>query len=119
MARTEIAAQVLGGSLDYTGDTLTWEAADSSNGNDTASTGRELILVRNDDAGASLVTIVSAPDHLGRTKDCSLSVAASAYASFGPYPVTGWSSAGRLEFDAANDNVMVAVVRLPSSWTGK
>jgi len=119
MARTEIAAQELPGGYDYDGANLTWTAADVANGNDTPCTGREIILVRNDDAGGSLVTIVSAADALGRTKDCEKTVAASEYAQFGPFPVTGWSSGGRLEFDGANANVMFAVLRLPSSWAGR
>lgn len=68
-------------------------AADPSNGNSFALTGREVLLVFNSDvAAAHTVTFTSAPDPQGRTSDItSYSVASGAYAIFSYRGgVNGW-----------------------------
>jgi hypothetical protein len=116
---TAITAIDAGGALDYSGVALTWTAADASNGNEVVCTGREIILVRNDDASAHDVTVTSVEDSYGRTKDQTANVAASEYHIFGPFPRDGWETGGVLSFSTDNASVYFAVLRLPSSWTGK
>jgi len=119
MARTEVTAIDLGGQLDYDGDVLTWSACDNVNGNFVTHTGREIILVRNDNVGTQSFTVVSVEDAMLRTKDATKTVGIGAYHTFGPYPIKGWDSAGTLEFDAGAADVYVCVLRLPSSWAGR
>lgn len=72
---------------------FTLAAADPSNGNSFALTGREVLLVFNSDvAAAHTVTFTSAPDPQGRTSDItSYSVASGAYAIFSYRGgVNGW-----------------------------
>ena len=120
MARTEVTAIDLGGQLDYDGDSLTWTACDNVNGNYCSHTGREIILVRNDNVATQDFTVVSQEDDMGRTKDATdAAVGIGAYKAFGPYPIKGWSNAGALEFDGGAADVYVCVIRLPSSWAGR
>ena len=94
--------------------TLTWTAADNVNGNEFTWTGKEILLVRNDDVGAQLVTIDSVPDPYTREGDQTQSVPAGAYRIFGsPFPSTGWLQAdGKIYVDAASANVMLAVITI-------
>jgi hypothetical protein len=120
MARTELTVIDLPGALDIDGTVLTWTAADQTNKNFAVITGREILLIRNDNVGVQTVTVHSAPDHLSREGDLVFTdIAASAYAIGGPFPVYGWANAGQLDIDAAAADVMLCVVRLPSSWAGK
>lgn len=54
------------GAIAANGADFTWEVGDNVNGNDFTPTGEELLLVRNDDAGAQTVTITTAPDKFAR-----------------------------------------------------
>ena len=73
-----------------------------------------ILLVRNDDVGAQLVTIDSVPDPYTREGDQTQSVPAGAYRIFGsPFPSTGWLQAdGKIYVDAASANVMLAVITI-------
>jgi hypothetical protein len=97
------------------GVTLTFTAADTSNGNKVALTGKELILVQNSGASAYTVTVTSAPDSLGRTKDIvAESIAAGVIKAFGVPQVEGWRQTdGTLSLDANNAAIKFAVIRLP------
>jgi hypothetical protein len=82
-------------------------------------TGREAILVRNDNGGAQTVTIESSADPKGRTGNITTySVGAGEYAVFPPFPVTGWrqitgGNTGYLVLSASAADVYFAILRLP------
>lgn len=120
MARTALTPQSLPGStpsLPLAADSadITWTAADNVNGNDVPHTGREIVLVRNDNVGAQTVTITSVADPYNRTGDITTySVGIGEYAAFGPFDVAGWKQAdGKLYLDASAADVFFAVLRLP------
>lgn len=94
-----------------------WEAGDVANNNQFASTGKELILVRNDDVGAQTFTIVSIADpQLKRTGDVTdYSVGAGEYAIFGPVEAKGWRQTdGNVYINPSDANLFFAIIRLPS-----
>ncbi len=94
-----------------------WTAAGASfaDGFQFAHTGKEILLVRNDNAGAQTVTIDSVPDAKNREGDITAySVGAGEYAAFPPFPVEGWrQSNGMLKGAASAADVYLAVLRLP------
>lgn len=97
------------------GVTVTFTAADIVNDNDFVLTGKELILVQNADAAPQTVTITSAPDALGRTKDIAAeSIAAGAFKCFGVPQIEGWrQSDGKLYLEASDADVKFCILRLP------
>jgi hypothetical protein len=95
---------------------LVWTAADVANGNSVALTGKELILAKNSHASlAYTVTVASAADGLGRTKDITTdSIVAGDIHHYGVPQLDGWRQAGGvLWLNASNASVLFAVVRLP------
>ncbi|HQY30520.1 MAG TPA: hypothetical protein PK691_04510 [Thermomicrobiales bacterium] len=118
MARTTINAIVATSPLTsatYVGVAAASTAADTSNLNQTPSTGKELLHVRNSGGSAYTVTVTSAVDSLGRTKDVAAdSIAAGASAIYGPFPVEGWKQTdGFLYFQGSNAALLFTVIRLP------
>jgi len=95
---------------------FTWTAADAANKEEVTLTGREIILIRNDDAGAQTVTFDSVVDDKNRKGDITdYSVGAGKYAHFGPFPKDGWAQTdGTLHFEASDANIHIAVIKLPS-----
>ena len=79
-------------------------------------TGRELLLVRNANAGAQTVTISSVPDSHQRTGDITAySLAAGEIAAFFLHRTEGWrQSDGKLYIAASAADVEFAVIRLPA-----
>lgn len=114
MATTVIVKTTLPGPYDTDGVTPTWQAGDNVNGNHFLSTGKEILLVRNDDAGPQTVTVTSAPDPQGRTGDISAdSVAAGAYAAYQKFPVSGWrNAAGEIVVTVSDAAVFLAVLQI-------
>jgi hypothetical protein len=104
---------VLANGLDFT-----FAAADSVNGNAFICAGRELLLVRNAHAtDAATVTIASAPDPYGRTKDiATYSLAAGEFAAFWIGKTTGWrQSDGKVHLDVAGPGtIRFAILRIPN-----
>lgn len=95
---------------------LAWQAADVANGNYFVGTGRELLLVRNGDAGAQTFTITSAPDPYKRTGNITAySLGASEMAHFWlGGNLVGWYQAGnQVYLDASDADVAYAVIRIP------
>lgn len=119
MARTVITPQSVPGSYPGTiaanGANFTWAAADVTNKNQFISTGRELLLVKNDDAGVQTITINSVQDPYKRTGDISsYSLGTLIFAVFGPFPVLGWmQSDSNIYLEASSANVKFAVLKLP------
>lgn len=89
---------------------------DFGDGAGFALTGRELLLVRNDNVGAQTVTISSVPDEKRRKGDITTySIDPGEYAVFGPFLVDGWvQSDGQLYIAASATDVAFAVLRLPA-----
>ena len=94
---------------------LTWTAADATNKNAFVFTGREILLVRNDNAGEQTVTIQSVACEHARTGNLSKAIAASAYAVFPLFSNgEGWRQTdGKIYVDAASADVKFCVLRIP------
>lgn len=79
-----------------------------------ASGGKQLLLVRNDNAGAQTVTIESIADSHGRVGEITAySLAAAAQAVFGSFEMDGWRQAdGKIYAKGSHADVKFAVVNL-------
>jgi hypothetical protein len=114
MARTRLTPAEVpkthpGGEVVYT-----WTAADTSNQNDFLLTGRETLLIKNEDASSQDVTITSVADPYGRTGDLTVTVAASDEVALHFSARDGWmQSDGALYLDTTSANISYAVLRLP------
>jgi len=120
MARTALSiitpkgpySVVSAGDLDFV-----FEAADDLDGNAFPCTGRELILIQNTHAtDAATVTISSAPDPYGRTKDITTyALDAGEFAAFWVGKTIGWrQSDGMVYLDVAGTGTIeFAVLRPP------
>lgn len=95
---------------------ITFVACDATNKEQFLTTGKELLLFRNDNAGAQTVTITSVADaKLNRTGDITTySIGAGESAIFGPFLKEGWmQSDGYIYSEASHLDVKVAVLRIP------
>lgn len=115
MPTTLLVKTVLPGPYDTDGVTITWAAADTVNNNHFLSTGKEILLARNDDAGAQTVTVTSTADPQGRTGDITAdSIAAAAYHAWQKFPVSGWrNTAGEIVVTASDAGIFLAVLEIP------
>lgn len=120
MARTAITVQTLKGPFPGTvaanGLDFTWTAGDAVNNNEFTGTGREILLVRNDDgASARAFTLVSVADPYNRAVDItSYSVGIGEYAAIALLSTRGWRQTdGKIYFNPASANLKFAVLRLP------
>jgi len=102
------------GAINYTGTALTMTAADVANLNEFVASGKDLIVAHNTGGSTYTVTVTSAPDPYGRTKDvAAVNITAGAYMVFGPLELTGWQqSDGRIYLQASNAAVKFGVVSL-------
>lgn len=114
MPRTPIAAQAAPGGYNYNGATLTFTPADVANMNECVATGKELIIVRNVNAGVTVrnFTLTSVADSRGRTGNATKAIDAAGYQMFGPVPLEGWASGGKLQFQGDHAEVEIAIVRV-------
>jgi hypothetical protein len=94
-----------------------WTAAgaDFADGASFTLTGKEILLVRNDNVGAQTVTVSSVVDPYNRTGNITTySVGIGEFAVFPPFPKEGWAQTdGKLYFAASAADVYFAVLRLP------
>lgn len=118
MPRTALTAQTLKAATDTVAPTagqldLVMTAADVANSNAVPFTGKEILLMNNTDVGAQTITITSAPDLLGRTRDiAAYSMAAGKISAFDANTLQGWLQAdGNLYFQASSALVKFAVLR--------
>lgn len=116
MARTSIAVEEVA-FQGYDSD-VTFTAVDAVNGMMFPNDGRTVLLVRNADAAAKTVTVVSVADDAGRTGDHSIVIAAGKTAIVNPLRPGWWSQRGGadggqvyVDFSAATSTT-VACVRL-------
>ena len=119
MPRTALTVQTLKGphpgvpvanALDFV-----WTAADDVNLNDFPHTGREVILVRNDNVGAQTITLtskLSSLNRLGTVTDYSVGI--GEYAGIWAGDIAGWKQAdGKFYLEASTNDVFFAILRLP------
>lgn len=94
---------------------ITFAAANVTSNNDYTMTGREIVIVRNDDAAAQVITFASIVDELNRTGDItSYSIGASEYAAFGPFPVRGWRQTdGKMYINPGDADLKIAIIQIP------
>lgn len=114
MPRTVLTKTAATGSTNYAGVVLTMTAADISNLNEFAASGKDLIVAHNTGGSSYTITVTSAADPYGRTRDISaVSIATGAYMVFGPLELTGWQQTdGRIYLQANNAAVKFGVVSL-------
>lgn len=118
----DLAAAGVAGMPALTAGALAATAADftfvapgvASDGISFTSTGRELLVVRNNSAGALTVTITSVPLN-GRTGDVTAySVGANGFSVFGPLTPAGFEQAARKIYAVGSTTgILFAVLRLP------
>lgn len=119
MARTPLVkTTALGPYGDYSvanAADLTMAAGDVANKNDFPATGDDLVVAHNTGGSAYTLTVTSAPDPYGRTKDITAySIGAGEYAVFGPLELTGWVQAdGKIYLEVNNAAIKLGVVKLP------
>lgn len=89
-------------------------------GNTFRSTGREIVVVRNDDVGAVTVTITSQPaSRTGRVGDiAAASIPASEVRMFQVFPRDGWESGGLITITASDVDLLIGVLRAPLQAAG-
>lgn len=96
--------------------TLTFTAADTTNGNSfPLATSQNVLLIVTNTAGApGTVTITSVADRKGRTGDiATYSIAANSTAAFGPFPFDGWLQADNtLHFTASATTIKYCPLQL-------
>ena len=97
------------------GVAVTFTAANTTDKERLALTGREIVLVRNTGASSRTYTVTSTEDPYGRTKDITAqTIAAGAVHTLGPFGTTGWAQTdGYLHLEANNAEVEFAVIALP------
>lgn len=93
--------------------TATFTFADVVNGNEFRNTGREFVVVQNNDAGAQTVTVTSQPhSRTGRLGHITAaSIPAAAYRVFQVFPPDGWATGGVTLISASDADVRFAVLR--------
>ena len=120
MLRTPLTSQTPKGPYPGTvgaGDlAITWAAGDAVNFNDIAATGRELLLVRNDNIAAQTFSIISSADPFKRTGDITdYSVPASGYAAFLLGALIGWIQTDRkFHINPSSVDLNFAILRIPA-----
>ncbi|KKM71085.1 hypothetical protein LCGC14_1434240 [marine sediment metagenome] len=97
------------GALDFT-----FANGDTALGNEFVITGRQLLLVFNNDVGAQTFTISSVPDAFGRKGDITdYSLDAGDYVAFWFGSVVGWrQTANKILLASSNDAIQYAVLNL-------
>ena len=111
MARTELTKTELPGRYVDDPVDLNFQAMDAVNGNSFASTGKEILIFRNDDVGSQTATVISTEDAYGREEDQPIAMDADDIKLAGPYPVEGWRQSDRqIYLDTTSANVKVAVI---------
>ncbi len=94
---------------------ITWVAADVSNGNAFASTGAELLLVWNSDTVAHVFTVTSVADSQGRAGDSTKNINGGSYYVLQVFPASGWRQTdGNIYLTAADATIKFAVIRIPN-----
>lgn len=114
MARTVLTKTTATENNATAGVSLTLTAADISNLNSFVCTGYDLVVAQNTGGVGYTVTITSAPDAMGRTKDITTeAIAAGEVRIYGPFQGLGWRQTdGSIYLQASNAAVKFAVVAM-------
>lgn len=98
-------------------DDLTFAAMDDVNNNSFVNTGKEIILVRNDDASPQTVAINSRKCSHGREADITMSPAAADYSIAGPLSPSLYleASGGTVLLTPSDPDLKVAIARFTPS----
>lgn len=118
MPRTTLTPQVVPGPYSATPYlVVTLAAGDAVNGNQYGMNGDQMLIARNSGAGARTITVTSAPDAFGRTKDITaLSIAAGGLVVFSKFNTPGWRQTdGRVWFSVEHAEVLVAIIDLANN----
>ncbi|CRF28840.1 Uncharacterised protein [Mycobacterium tuberculosis] len=114
MPRTAIAVQTIGF---QSGTTISYAAADATNGMLFPNNGQTVLVVKNASAGSINVTVKAVADEAGRSVDLVQAVAAGADAIIGPLRPAWWNQRSAdldkvyVDFSAAA-SVSVAALKL-------
>ncbi len=115
MPRTLLTKTSAPGGYAAAGVSVTMTAADTSNLNAFTAASTDLVMAQNTGGSGYTVTITSAPDSFGRTKDIATeAIAAGEIRIFGPFPQSGWMQTdGRVYLQASNAAVKFGIIQLP------
>jgi hypothetical protein len=115
MPRTTVTPTAVPAPYSHVGVDLTLITGDIVNNHQVRLTGKELLLVQNTAGTAGTVTITSAVDAYGRTKDITArSVPAGAITVFEPFQLQGWMQTdGYLYVSVSATTMKLAVLTLP------
>jgi hypothetical protein len=93
---------------------LVWTDSDSGDGMQFTASGKDILLVRNDEVSAQTVTITTADDDIGRSGEVdAYSVGAGEIAVFGMFNTQHWRQTdGMVYVDMSDDGVQIIVVRV-------
>ena len=93
---------------------LTMTAANASDKQQVAHSGKVLVIAHNTGGSGHTVTVTSTTDSHGRTGDiAAYALGAGEYAAFGPFDLDGWAQTDwKLYFEADNAEVKFGVVDL-------
>ncbi len=106
--RTVISKTTIpGGSVGVGFQEFVWAAADTTNFNRFASTGKEILLARNTDVSPHKVTRYKPAGKIEYT------LGADDYLTTGQIPSSGWNQSGYVNVDADSDTIEFAVLMLP------
>lgn len=111
MARVALTVTVPGGNYDLDGVELVMTAADATNDHEWALQHGDSVIAQNTGAGARTVTITSVAIN-GRTGNMTRSLAAGAFAVFGPFKAEGWRQAdSKVYLEAEHAEVKLGILR--------
>lgn len=115
MARQNVTKTTLLGAYTGASVALTETAADTTNKEQFALTGREVLLIHNTGGSSYTWTATSVDDRLGRSEDIATeSIAAGAIRVWGPITTEGWQQTdGNIYVEASNTAVKFGVITLP------
>jgi hypothetical protein len=113
MPRTTLSPTNLpGGSTGVGAQDFTWTAADASNGNQFASTGKEILLVRNVNAASPPVSRKVTLFHVKGKIEYTLG--AGEFSSFGQIQTSGWKQTDNYVYvTGEHADIQLAVLVLP------
>lgn len=115
MARQTLARTNSPGPNPTAGVAVTMTAADTTNKEQLALTGREVLIVHNTGASSRTYTVTSVADPYGRTGDITAqTILAGAIHTVGPFGLLGWQqTGGYLYVEASHAEVKFGVIALP------
>lgn len=114
MARTNLTKTAAPGPYSHAGVVITMAAADVANMNQFTASGNDIVIARNSGASTRTVTVTSAPDERGRTKDIAAeNILAGEIKLYDLRSLPGWvQTDGKVYLQANNAEVLLGVVAL-------